>query len=343
MRVTALVVRYRTVAMTFQRNGFSHLAASAIVLLVVFALLFLSHSAWSQTAPIKIVVPAPAGGVADVLTRLLGEQIRRKQGRTIVIENRPGATTVIGTEAVARATSDGTTLLVNAPPAFVIIPHLRRLNYDPLTSFEPVCNLVKFPTVIVVNSASPYQTLADLINAARAKPDELTLASIGPASLTHIGFEIFKRITNIKMTFVPYAGAAPAVNALLGNHVTSYFGNYADVSEQLKAGDLRALAVASRTRIDLLPDLVTFAEAGYHDYEVEGWFGLFAPANTSKETVADIAGWFTAAMQVPDVRERLAAIGLYPIEMCGADFGAFIRKQYEGYGRVIREVNFKAQ
>ena len=123
--------------MAFQRNG-TRLAASAGALLIVFAPLFFSLGAWSQTGPIKIIVPAPAGGVADVLTRLLGEQIRRSQGRTMVIENRPGATTVIGTEAVARATSDGTTLLVNAPPAFVIIPHLRRLNYDPLTSFEPV-------------------------------------------------------------------------------------------------------------------------------------------------------------------------------------------------------------
>jgi len=250
---------------------------------------------------------------------------------------------VIGTDAVARATSDGTTLLVNAPPAFVLIPHLRRLNYDPLTSFEPVCNLVKFPTVIVVNSASPYRTIADLISAARAKPEELSLASIGPASLTHIGFEMLKRATNIKMTFVSYAGAAPAVNALLGNHVTSYFGNYADVSEQLKAGDLRALAVASRTRIDMLPDLPTIAESGYQDYEVEGWFGLFAPAKTPKETVSDLKGWFTAAMQVPDVRAKLTAIGLYPIEMCGADFAALIRKQYEEYGRVIRELHFKAQ
>jgi len=327
--------------MAFQRNG-SRLAASASALLIVFAL-FLSPSAWPQTGPIKIIVPAPAGGVTDVLTRLLGDQIHQMHGRTIVIENRPGATTVIGTEAVARATSDGSTLLVNAPPAFVIIPHLRRLNYDPLTSFEPVCNLVKFPTVIVVNSTSPYHTLADLIEAARAKPDELTLASIGPASLTHIGFEMLKRATNTKMIFVPYAGAAPAVSALLGNHVTSYFGNYADVSEQLKAGELRALAVASRTRVDLLPDLLTIAESGYQDYEVEGWFGLFAPAKTPKETISDLAGWFTAAMQVPDVRAKLAAIGLFPTEMCGADFAAFIRRQYEEYGRVIREVHFKVQ
>ena len=120
----------------------------------------------------------------------------------------------------------------------------------------------------------------------------------------------------------------------MGNHVTSYFGNYADVCERLKAGDLRALTVA---------DLPTIAESGYQDYEVDVWFGLFAPAITPKETVSDLAGWFTAAMQVPDVRAKLAAIGLYPMEMCGADFGALIRKQYEEYGRVIREVNFKAQ
>jgi tripartite-type tricarboxylate transporter receptor subunit TctC len=300
-----------------------------------------SRAASSQT--IKIIVPTPAGGVLDILMRVLAEEVRRKHAQIIVIENRPGATTLIGTTAVARATPDGNTLLANAPPAFVIHPHLQKLDYDPIASFEPICNLVRFPTVIVVSNASPYRTLADLLNAARSKPGALTMAGLGPASLTRIGFDILTRAADVKMVFVPYSGALPAVNALLGEHVTAYFGNYTDASEQLKAGKLRALAVASLTRIDVLPDVPTVAESGYPNYEVEGWLGLFAPAKTPNQTVSHLADTFAEAMQVPAVRERLATLGLYPTRICGGDFSALIRKQYEEFGRVIREAQITAQ
>ena len=217
------------------------------------------------------------------------------------------------------------------------------MTYDPLTSFEPICHLVSFPVVIVVNSTSSYRTLADLLNAARAKPGELTLASIGPASTVQIAFEALKRAANVDMTFVPYAGIAPAVNALLGEHVTSYFGNFRDVAEQITAGKLRALATSSRTRIEPLPDLPTVAESGYKDYELEGWFGLFAPARTPKETVSQLAVWFTAALHAPAVKAKLVVQGLYPAGICGADFSALIRRQYDEYGHAIREANIKAE
>src|SRR5712671_3135911 len=150
---------------------FLHLAAGAVAAPVLFALLFTGIAAWPQTAGvIKIVVPVPPGGALDMLARLLPEQAGRPQGQTVVIENRPGANTLVGTEAVSRASPDGNTVLINAPPAFVITPHLQKLNFDPLTSFEPVCNLVTFPIVLAVNSASPYRTFHDLFAAARARP-----------------------------------------------------------------------------------------------------------------------------------------------------------------------------
>ena len=260
----------------------------------------------------------------------------------MIIEDRPGASGDIGTETASRATPDGKTLLI-AANTLVINPHLRKLNYDPLTSFEPICYLTSTPTVIVVNSGSAYRTLGDLLDAARAKPGNLTLASIGPASAAHIAFEALKRAAKVDMTFVPYPGASLAVNALLGDHVTSFFGNYTDVGEQLKAGKLRALAAASPTRIEPLPDLPTIAESGYKDFRLDIWFGLFAPAKTPKETVSQFAGWFTAALRAPETKSKLIALGLYPTEMCGADFGAFIRKQYDEYGRVIREANMRAE
>jgi tripartite-type tricarboxylate transporter receptor subunit TctC len=193
-------------------------------------------SAWSQTnRTIKIVVAVPPGGNTDIVARVLADQIGRAHGPAMVIENRPGAGSAIATEAVARAAPDGNTLLI-AGNSFVVNPHLRKVNYDPLASFEPICYLVTSPTVIVVNAASPYRTLTDLINAARAKPGDLTLASVGPGSAAHIAIEILKRAADVNLTFVPYPGTAPAVNALLGEHVTSVLANVTDVVEQVKAG-----------------------------------------------------------------------------------------------------------
>jgi tripartite-type tricarboxylate transporter receptor subunit TctC len=325
-----------------RRRQFLRLAAGAAALSVVFALLLSGHSAQSQTRTIKIVNPYPPGGTADIVARVLGEQIGRTQGVTMVVENRPGGGTVIGTEASARAAPDGNTVLITSV-VFVINPHLRKLNYDPLTSFEPLCNLVQSPQVIVVNGASPYRTMSDLINAARAKPGELTLASTGPASPSHIAFEMLKRAANIQMIYVPFPGNAPTVNAVLGGHVTAGVANYADVVGHLKAGTLRALITPAATRIETLPDVPTAAEAGYKEFEYEVWFGMLAPAKTSQDRVSQLSGWFAAATQVAEVREKLVVQGLYPVVTCGADFAADLRRQYVDYGRVIREANIKAE
>jgi tripartite-type tricarboxylate transporter receptor subunit TctC len=317
-------------------------AAGAITLCILF-LGSPNHMAWSQTTTrtIKIVVPSAPGGVLDLLPRLLAEQIGRAQGPTVVIENRPGANEVIGIEAVARAAPDGNTVLMAAIP-FIINPQLRKLNYHPLASFEPICHLVSAPTLIVVNNASPYRTLTDLFDAARAKPGGLTLASVGPGSQFQLGFEKLKRSAKIEMTFVPYPGMAPAVNAVLGEHVTAMFSSYSSVAEQLKAGKLRALAVATPTRIEPLPDVPTVAASGYKEYEVAAWYGTFAPEKTPKETIDQLAGWFTAALQAPEVKQKLVLQGLYPVGTCGADFGAYLRKQYDEYGLIIREASIKA-
>jgi len=315
------------------------IAAALAMLSVTIA----HHDVRSQTArSIKFVVPSAPAGVNDILARLLGEQISRAQNVTVVIDNRPGAGEVIGTEAAMRAAPDGNTLLFVANP-FVINPNLRKVNYDPLTSFEPICQLVSAPTLIVVNSASPYRTLSDLLDDARKRPGQVTVASIGPGSPFHLGVEALKRAAKAELTFVPYTGNALAVNALLGQHVTAMFGTYSNVAQQLKAGTLRALAAGTRSRIEPLPDLPTVAELGFKDYEVDAWFAVLAPAKTPKETVSQLAQWFTAAMQVPEAKEKLIAQGLYPVAACGADFGAHLRRQVNDYGRVIREANIKGE
>jgi tripartite-type tricarboxylate transporter receptor subunit TctC len=293
------------------------------------------------TRTIKVVVPVPPGGAGDIVARQLAEQVGRAQGVSVVTENRPGAGTVIGTESVARSAPDGNTLLLTAP-YLLISPQLRKVNYDPLTSFEPICHLVSSPGVIVVNSASPYRTLADLIEGARAKPRELTLASVGPGTAQHIGFEMLKRAANVDLTYVPYAGGAPAINALLGGHVTAVFAEYAPLASHLQAGTLRAVATSARTRIEPLPNLPTVAESGYRDYEVDLWWGLFAPAKTPQGSLTQLASWFTDALRTPEVRTKLAAQGFSPVGLCGGDFATLLRKQYDGYSRVIHEANIKA-
>jgi tripartite-type tricarboxylate transporter receptor subunit TctC len=324
------------------RRQFLHLAAGIVFSTGAFDILFPDKDASSQTRTIKLVVPYPPGGAVDFTGRLLAEEVSKTHGSKIVIEDRPGAGTVIGTEAASRAAPDGNTLLI-ASTSFIVVPHFRKLNYDPLASFEPICSLVSSPLVFVVNNTSPYRTLADLLSAARINPGRLTMAAFGPATATQIGFEMLRRAASVNMTFVPFPGAPPAVNALLGEHVTSALADYAVVAEHINAGRLRALASASMARIEALPEVPTVAEYGYSGYAVDGWYGLFAPAKTPNGITSQFADWFTAALQVSEIRKKLVAQGLFPDGTCGAEFRTFVRKQYDEYGRVIREANLKEE
>jgi len=240
---------------------------------------------------IRIVVPYAPGGTADIVARLLADQAGRAGGPAMIVENRPGAGGAVGTETVARATADGTTLLVVSTP-FLIDPLLRKLNYDPLRNFAPLCNLVSAPTVIVVNSAAPYRTLAQMLDDARVRPGQITMASIGPGSSFQLGFEKLKRAAKVDITFVPYPGNAPALNAVLGQQVTSMFATLSNVSEYLKAGSLRALAVGNRARAQPLPDVPTVAEGGYGDFDIDAWFGAFAPAATPEPAINEVEHLF---------------------------------------------------
>jgi len=309
----------------------------------VMLLALSGHGAVAQMArTIRIVVPFPAGGSADDLARLLAEEIGRTRGVNLVIENRPGAGTVVASEAVSRAAPDGNTLLIVAN-SFVINPSLKKLNYDPFVSFAPVCHLVSSPLIIAVNSDAPYRSLADLVGAAHAKPGELTMASVAPATTQHIAFEMLKRAADINMIHVPYPGGAPAVTALLGGHVTAVIANYSEVEAYLAAGRLRALATASRQRIQAAPDLPTVAESGYPNYESEVWFGIVAPAKTPAETLSQLSDWFRAALRSASVKEKLQQQEMYPVGACGADFAAHLRQQFDAYARVIREADIKAE
>ena len=298
---------------------------------------------WSQTPQsMRIIVPFAPGGGADILARLLAEEIGRAQRISVVVENRAGGGTVPATEAVAHATPDGSMLLMNAN-SFVINPSLRKLSYDPLTAFEPLCNLVGTPMFIVVGRNSPYRTLTELLDAARARPGELNLASLGPATAQHIAFELLKRRANVNMSFVSYPGNVPAINALMGGHVTSALANFPEIVEHVNAGNLRVLATTIRARFERLPETPTIAETGFDGYSAEVWLGLVAPARTPQDTLGRIISWSNAAMQTPAIKARLNVLGLLPKSMCGAEFGAYMRSQRDDYARILRDANIKGE
>jgi tripartite-type tricarboxylate transporter receptor subunit TctC len=324
------------------RRSFRHLAGCAAVLGILSVAPAL-HEAQAQSGrTVRVIVPTPPAGVNDLMARLMADYLGKTHGLSMVVENRAGAAEVIGTEAVARAAPDGNTILFGSSQV-VINPQLRKVNYHPLESFEPVCLLVVAPLVISVQSSSPYRTLTDFLDAARAKPGSITMGSLGPGTPFDIGLAMLKNAAKVDITFVPFNGNGPSINALLGGHVTSTYNSYSSVNSQLKAGTLRALAAASKTRIPPLPDVPTVAESGFKDYEVAPWFGVYAPAKTPKETVTQYADWLSAALKAPEIKEKLAVQELYPMGICGAEFAAFLRKQYEDYGRAIKETNFKLE
>jgi tripartite-type tricarboxylate transporter receptor subunit TctC len=298
----------------------------------------LAHSQAART--IRIIISVPPGGSIDLLARIVADHVASTHGQSIIVESRPGAGGIIAAEAVARATPDGNTLLINVN-GMIISAILRKVNYDPLASFEPICNLVSTPQLIVVNRTSPYRTLTELVDAARAKPSELSIASVGPNTTQHIGIERFKRLSHADLTYVPYPGGAGAVNALLGAHVNAAVLNWSEIGEQVITGKAQALATMAPQRIEPLPELPTVAESGYPDFETDVWFGLVAPAKTPKETVAQLIDWFGTTLAAPEVRSKLTAQALYPRAECGAAFAAHLRRQSDLYNQLIRDLGIK--
>src|SRR5215475_12601378 len=309
------------------RSGRTIAAIAAVISAMIGALIaFAGAPAWSQAGQsIRLIVPYPPGGGIDVLARILADEIGRTQGPSIVIENRPGAGTEIGTEVVARATPDGRTLLFNNN-AIVILPHVRKVNYDLRTDLVGVCNAASTPTVMVVNASSPYRTLQDIVAAARAKPGELTYGS-APAGLMNVAFEMLAHQGGFKTTFVPFGGTPPALNAVLGEHITIGFVDYPAAAGFIQAGKLRPVAVGSRTRIAGLPDVPTIAESGFKNYEIEVWYAVFAPAKTPGDVLSHVSTWFKEASLSPTIRARLTGQAFHPVGQCGGAFAAYLKAE----------------
>jgi tripartite-type tricarboxylate transporter receptor subunit TctC len=312
----------------------------ALVAAALFALA--GPNAWSQGGrTIRLILPFPPGGPADAMARLVAEQVGASGGPTMVLESHPGAATEIGTEYVSRAAPDGDTLGIISN-SFVVLPHMRKLNYNPL-DFEPICELAEFPPLIVVNNDSPYRTFGDLIDAAHAHPGALTLGTLGPASASQMAFEMLKLATKANITFVPFPGYTPAVQALLSNTITSALADLSTLQGQIQTGKVRALATTARKRIETLPDVPTVAESGYPDVVAEFFGGVVAPAKTPQQAISQLIGIFSAAMKAPTIKAKYAALGFFAGNVCGADYAAVLHKDYDDYGRIIHDANIKME
>ncbi len=299
-----------------------------------------SPGAFAQSkGSIKIVVPYTPGSGPDILSRLMSDQIPRDGGPSIVVENRPGGGTLIGTEAAAKAEPDGHTVLLVAN-SFVINPQLGRGSYDVEKAFEPICYLAGTPMVLVVQSSSPYKSVKDLVDAARAKPG-MAFASGGPGSSLHVAIEVLRLATGITISYVPYGGTAPAINALLGGHVQAVWADYPTVVSQLKSGTLRPLVTTSAKRTGWLPDVPTLGETGISKYSADIFYGYVAPAKTPPDTVKQLSDMFVKAMNAPETKARLDQQGLIPVNTCGSGFGDYLRGMVADYRRIIEQAGIK--
>ncbi|MBB6557960.1 tripartite-type tricarboxylate transporter receptor subunit TctC [Acidovorax soli] len=262
--------------------------------------------------PVKLVVGYAAGGATDVIARLVAVKLGDQLGQPVVVDNRAGANSNVGAEAVARAPADGYTLYVYTIANTINASLYGKLGYDPVKDFEPIGMIAKIPNILVVNPKLPVKNLADYVRYAKESKDGITFASSGSGSSIHLSGEMFKMQSQLKMLHVPYRGSAPAVTDLLGGQVDSMFDNTPSALPQVQAGKLRAIAITSVQRSPLLPDVPTLAESGYAGFDVQSWFGLAAPAGTPRPVVEQLNTALNKVLALPEVRNRLQELAATP-------------------------------
>jgi tripartite-type tricarboxylate transporter receptor subunit TctC len=325
--------------MKLPRRQFLHLAAGAAVLPA------LAHVAVAQTypsRPVRMIVPFAPGGTSDILARLMGQWLSERLGQPFVIENRPGANSNLGTEAVVRAPSDGYTLLLVTAAAAINATFYEKLSFNFIRDITAVAGIVRVPSVMVVNPSVPATTVPEFIAYAKSKPGKTTMASAGKGAPSHLAGELFKTMAGVDMVHVPYRGGGPAVTDLIAGQVQVVFPTIVESIEYIRASRLRALAVTSATRSDALPGIPTLGEF-LPGYEASGWFGIGAPKSTSSEVVDQLNKQINEGLADPKMKARFADLGGVPMPMTPADFGKLIADETEKWGKVIRAANIKPE
>jgi len=295
------------------------------------------------TKPVRIEVGANAGGGTDIIARMLAEKFQLALKQPFVVENRPGASNTIAADVTAKAPADGYTLLVATNTGQAIAPHMMKLGCDPLTGLQPVGLVVVVPNVLVVGATTPYQSVQDLVAAAKAKPGDLKYASSGIGSTQHIAGEAFDLAAGIKTTHVPYKGSSQAHIDILSGEVQMMFDTTSSAMPQIKAGKFRALAVTSPARAAELPNVPTIAEAGYPAAEMTTWYGLYVTGGTPKPIVDLLAAELRKTLALPDVQARLKGLGGEPGNLTLEQFAKLNRDEYERFGKLIKTANIRAE
>jgi tripartite-type tricarboxylate transporter receptor subunit TctC len=325
--------------MKLPRRNFLHLAAGAAVVPV------LSRVACGQTypsQPVRIIVSVAAGSNPDILARLMGQWLSERLGQPFVIENRPGGGTNIATEAVVRAPADGHTLLLVAPSSTINATLYAKLNFNFIRDIAPVAGVIRGSLVMVVNPMFPAKTVPQFISYAKANPGKISMASPGIGTGPHMAGELFKVMSSVDMVHVPYRGNVPALTDLLGGQVQVMFDGIPTSIEHIRSGKLRALAVTTAIRSEVLPDSPTVGDF-VPGYEMSAWFGVGAPRNTSAEIIDKLNREINAALADPKMRARLAELGGTVLVGSPADFGKLIADETEKWGKVIRAANIKPE
>jgi tripartite-type tricarboxylate transporter receptor subunit TctC len=323
--------------MKLPRRSFLHLAVGAAALPTV------SRVAWAQAypaRPVRIIVGFAPGGATDIMARLMGQSLSERLGQQFVIENRPGAASNVGTEAVVNAAPDGYTLLVVTSVNAINATLYEKLNFNLIRDVAPVASTHREPFVMEVNPSVPVKTVAEFIAHAKVNPGKINMASAGIGSGNHISGELFKMMTGVNLVHVPYRGGGPALVDLLGGQVQVMFATMSSSIEYVRAGKLRALAVTTATRSPVLPDIPTVAEF-VPGYESSFWTGVGAPRNTPADIVEKLNKEINVALAEPKMIARLADLGGTPLVGSPADFGWLIADDTEKWGKVVRAANIK--
>jgi tripartite-type tricarboxylate transporter receptor subunit TctC len=314
------------------RRRFLHLATAAAALPSV------SRMATAQTyptRPVRLIIGYPPGGSADITARLLGQWLSERLGQPFVIESRPGASTNIATEAVVRAPPDGYTLLLVAPANAINATLYEKLNFNFISDIAPVAGIIRFPNVMVVNPLVPAKTVPEFIAYAKANPGRLNMASSGNGSTIHVSGELFKMMTGVNMIHVPYRGGAPALTDMISGQVQVMFDNVPTSIEFIRAGKLRALAVTTATRSEVLPDLPTVADF-VPGYEASAWYGVGVPKGTPDDIIDKLNKEINAILAEPKAKARLADLGASLLAGSPADFGKLVADETEKWGKVVK-------
>jgi tripartite-type tricarboxylate transporter receptor subunit TctC len=293
--------------------------------------------------PIRIVVPQSPGGTTDLTARALAPRLSERTGQPVVVDNRAGAGSLVGTDLVARAAPDGYTLLV-AASALTIIPSMyRNVPFDPVRDFAPISTISWYPNLVVVHPSLPVSSIKELIALAKARPGAINCANGGNGTGPQLQALLFAAMTGIKLTHVPYKGGGPAITALLGGEVQLYFAPMPSIVPHVKAGRLRPLAITSRKRSPALPDLPSVAEAGLRDYDESTWNGLFAPARTPSAVVARLNQDVLAILKTPEMHERIASQGAEPTGTSPGELAAIVKREVVKWAKVIREAGIQPE